>query len=205
VRGRQLAMIDGAVLGDDAAAEEILAELRALEPEIDTFARVPSASLVRLHMDPEGPTPGVSATTILGSLPDEAVDAFLATVGDGTSQSLLAAELRQLGGALSRPHPGAGALPALDGQFVLFGVAIAATPEMGAAGQADADALVTALSPWANGRQYLNFLEHEHDPRSGYDDASFARLQAVRAAMDPDGTVLANHRIADPVRLPAQR
>src|SRR5207342_923450 len=46
VRGRQLAMIDGAVLGDDAAAEEILAGLRALEPEIDTFARVPSSSLV---------------------------------------------------------------------------------------------------------------------------------------------------------------
>ena len=84
----------------------------------------------------------------------------------------MAAELRQLGGALGRPHPGAGALPALDGQFVLFGVAIAATPEMGAAGQVDADALVAAMSPWANGRQYLNFLEEPSTRGPGYDEAS---------------------------------
>ncbi len=206
VRGRQLAMINGAVLGDDAAAEAILVQLRALEPEIDTFARVPAASLVRLHMDPEGPTPGVSATTVLGSLPDDAVDAFLATVGHGTQQSLLAAELRQLGGALGRPHPGAGALPRLEGQFVLFGVAIAATPEMGAAGHADANALVTAMAPWANGRQYLNFLEEPGDPRAGYDAESFERLRSLRASIDPDGTLMANHHIAaDTITLPAQR
>jgi FAD/FMN-containing dehydrogenase len=206
VRGRQLAMINGAVLGDDATAEAILAELRALEPEIDTFARVPSASLVRLHMDPEGPTPGVSATTLLGSMPDEAVDAFLATVGHGTEQSLLAAELRQLGGALGRPHHGAGALPQVDGQFVLFGVAIAATPEMAAAGHADANALVAAMEPWANGRQYLNLLEEAGDPRTGYDADSFARLQALRASIDPDGTLMANHHIAaDTITLPHQR
>jgi FAD/FMN-containing dehydrogenase len=205
VRGRQLAVIDGAVLGDDATAEAILAELRALEPEFDTFARVPSAALVRLHMDPEGPTPGVSATAVLGSLPDEAVEAFLATVGHGTEQSLLAAELRQLGGALGRPHQGAGALPQIDGQFVLFGVAIAATAEMAAAGHADANALVAAMAPWANGRQYLNFLEEAGDPRSGYDEVSYARLQALKAALDPAGTVLANHHIPGPVTLPTQR
>ena len=77
---------------------------------MDTFARVPSASIVRLHMDPEGPTPGVSNTAVLGGMPEEAVDAFLATVGHGTSTSLLVAELRQLGGALVRPAAGAGAL-----------------------------------------------------------------------------------------------
>jgi hypothetical protein len=139
-------------------------------------------------------------------MPDEAVDAFLATVGHGTEQSLLAAELRQLGGALGRPHHGAGALPQLDGQFVLFGVAIAATPEMGAAGHADANALVAAMAPWANGRQYLNFLEEPGDPRAGYDADSFGRLQALRTSMDPDGTLMANHHIAaDTITLPHQR
>ena len=207
VRGRQLAMINGAVLGDDAMAEALLAELRALEPEIDTFARVPSASLVRLHMDPEGPTPGVTATSMLGELTDEAVDAFLAMAGDGTSQSLLAAELRQLGGALARPHVGAGAMPMLHGEFVLFAVAIAATPEMAAAGHADTQALVSAMSPWANGRQYLNFLEEDGDPSTGYDAASFSRLQSLNALMDPHGTVVANHRVSghSQITLPTQR
>ena len=62
LRGRQLVVIDGAVLAEDERAAEILAALRALEPEMDTFARVPAAGLVRLHMDPEGPTPAVSAS-----------------------------------------------------------------------------------------------------------------------------------------------
>jgi hypothetical protein len=44
LRGRQLVLIDGAVLGTDELAEGILADLRALEPEMDTFARVPAAS-----------------------------------------------------------------------------------------------------------------------------------------------------------------
>ena len=209
VRGRQLVMVNGAVLADDETAAGVLAELRELAPEIDTFGRVPSASLVRLHMDPEGPTPGVTSTSVLGSLPDEAVDAFLRVVGHGTSQSLLAAELRQLGGALGRPAEGAGAVPMVNGQFVLFAVAIAATPELAEAGQADADALVAAMWPWANGAQYLNFVEHDWDPRAGYDEVSWARLQQVRAAVDPAGTFVANHQVplatSDTVSVPSQR
>jgi FAD/FMN-containing dehydrogenase len=205
VRGRQLVMIDGAVLADDETAGEILAELRALKPEMDTFARVPSASIIRLHMDPEGPTPGVTATTMLGSLPDEAIDAFLAQVGNGTTQSLLAAELRQLGGALSRPAQGAGALPLIDGAFILFGVAVAATPEMAASGRADTDALVTALTPWANGRSYLNFVEETHDASTAYGADAWARLKAVRAEVDPRGTFLSNHQVPAASPVPHQR
>ena len=206
IRGRQIVVIDGAVNDDDCMAEKILAELRALEPEMDTFARVPSASIVRLHMDPEGPTPGVSATSVLSGMPDDAIDAFLGQVGHGSQQSLLLAELRQLGGALGRPAEGAGALPMLSGEFVLFGVAIAATPEMGAAGQADADALVSVMAPWANGRQYLNFSEEAVDSRTGYDAAAYTRLRSVRAAVDPAGRFVANHTIpADTITLPTQR
>ena len=146
LRGRQLVVIDGAVLADDEEAAAVIADLRALEPEMDTFARVPAASLSRLHMDPEGPTPGVSASTMLADLPDAAIETFLALTGRGSGSTLLAAELRQLGGALARPAEGAGALPMLDGKFVLFGVAIAMTPEMGAQGHADATALVDAMT-----------------------------------------------------------
>ena len=138
IRGRQLIVIDGAVLAEDAEAEGIIAELRALEPELDTFARVPAASIVRLHMDPEDPTPGVSDSTILADLPEAAIATYLEKAGPGSGSTLLAAELRQLGGALARPADGAGALPMLDGKFVLFAVAVAMTPEMGIQGQADA-------------------------------------------------------------------
>jgi FAD/FMN-containing dehydrogenase len=195
LRGRQVVVIDGAVLADDARAEEVLADLRALEPELDTFARVPAASLVRLHMDPEGPTPGVSASTMLADLPDPAIESFLALTGRGSGSTLLSAELRQLGGALARPAEGAGALPMLDAKFVLFGVAIAVTPELGAQGHADAVALVDALSSYSAGRDYLNFTEVPVDVRRSFPAETWQRLKAVRSAVDPHGLLLANHPV----------
>src|SRR6478735_7070036 len=104
MRGRQLVIIDGAVLGSDERGAELLAGLRALRPEVDTFARIPAQSLVRLHLDTEGGAPFVSDSAMLGSLPDAAIDAFIGEVGPDARTSLLLAELRQLGGALGRPH-----------------------------------------------------------------------------------------------------
>ena len=195
LRGRSVVVVDGAVLGSDARAEAVLGDLRALAPEIDTFARVPARTLVRLHMDPEGPTPAVSDSTMLGGLPDEGIDAFLSEVGPGSTSSLLMAELRQLGGALGRNHDGGGALRRLDGAFVAFGAAIAATPQLAEQGEHDARRLTRALSPWANGRSYLNFAEGAVDPRTGYDERTWLQLKGIRSAVDPRGVFVGNHRI----------
>lgn len=195
IRGRSLVVIDGAVLAEDAEAEQVIAELRALEPELDTFARVPAASLTRLHMDPEGPTPGVSSSTILAELPDEAIETYLRYAGPRSGSTLLAAELRQLGGALGRPAEGAGALPMLDGKFILFGVAIAMTPEMGAQGHADAMRLVNAMSTYSSGRDYLNFAENQVDVRKSFPLETWKRLKGIRSAVDPSGRIRANHPI----------
>jgi FAD/FMN-containing dehydrogenase len=194
-RGRQLAVIDGGVLDSDDRAAEILAPLRELRPEIDTFARMPAAGMVGIHMDPEGPTPSVSGSAVLDGLPEEAVEQFLAAAGPGSGSSLLLAELRQLGGALSRPHPEAGALPQLEGQFLLFGAAIAAGPELAAQGREDAAQLVAAMTPYANRRPYLNFAERPLDVSRSYPDSTWRRLVDVRAAVDPDGRFLANHPV----------
>ena len=83
--GRQLVVVDGAVLADDATAEQLLAPLRALGPEMDTFARVPVTAVTRIHMDPEGGAPSAADHTLLADLPEEAIEAFLAEVGPGTS------------------------------------------------------------------------------------------------------------------------
>jgi FAD/FMN-containing dehydrogenase len=195
VRGRQLAVIDGAVLGSDDDAAAILAPLRELDPEIDTFGRVPSASLIRLHMDPEGPTPAVSDSALLAELPDAAVDAFLAVVGHGSSSSLLAAELRQLGGALAQPDLRAGAMSMIDARFALFAVAVAATPEMAAAGRVDAAALRTALAEFSTGGAYLNFSEHSIDASAGYSPEAWEQLKAIRSMADPNAVFVANHHV----------
>jgi FAD/FMN-containing dehydrogenase len=195
VRGRSLVMIDGAVLDGDARAEEILADLRSLSPEIDTFGRVPAKSLVRLHLDPEGATPVVSDSAMLADLPEVAIEAFLDAVGPDSGTTLLMAELRQLGGALGRPHEGGGALSQLEGSFAAFGAGIAATPEMAAQGHADAVRFTSALAPFTTGSSYLNFAENETDARTAYTADRWTQLKGIKSAVDPKGLIVANHRI----------
>ncbi len=195
LRGRQVVVIDGAVLTDDSTATSLLAPLRALQPEVDTFARVPSASLTRLHMDPEGPTPAVASGAMLAQLPEEAVVAFLAEVGPGSTTTLLSAELRQLGGALGRHHPGAGALPRLEGAYAGFFVAMAPTPQLAAQGRADGERLVAALAPWSIGQALLNFTEQRTDTSNAYAAEAWDGLCAVRASVDPHELFVANHPV----------
>ena len=194
-RGRNLVVVNGAVLGPDAFAERVVARFRALQPEIDTWGRVPAASLSRLHMDPEGPTPAVGDTTMLGAFSGPAIDAVLDVAGPDAHTSLLITELRQLGGALAHRHPGAGALPKLDAEFVALGVALTPTPEAVAQARVDATAFAAALAPWSNGKSYLNFAETQVDTKTGYSTEAWQQLTAIRTAADPDDVFVANHRI----------
>ena len=191
--GRKLVVIDGAVLASDEAASELLAPLRALSPEMDTFGRMPAAALTRLHMDPEGPTPSVSNSVLLGELPAAAVEAFLGAAGPESGSSVLAAEIRQLGGALGRPADAA--LASVAGEYLAFFIAIAATPEMAARGVADAGRAVAALVPWASGARYLNFDDNVVETSAGYTPQAWRRLQTVREAVDPERRLLANHAV----------
>ncbi|MFT3886758.1 MAG: FAD-binding oxidoreductase [Arachnia sp.] len=191
LRGRRLIVVDGTVLGADERAAELLAPLRALGPEMDTFTRVPAAALTRIHMDPEGPTPSVSNAVVLSDLPGEAVTALLDLAGPGTATALLSAEIRHLGGALRRPADAA--LEAVAGEYLGFFVAIAATPEAGAQGYADGARAVAALAPWASGETLLNFAENPADVSTAFAPDAWRRLQAVREAVDPEGRLVAPH------------
>jgi FAD/FMN-containing dehydrogenase len=194
LRGRRIALIDGAVLGNDDVAAEVLAPLRALAPEFDTVARVPAASLVRLHLDPEGPTPAYASSTLVSGLPDAAIAGIVAAVGPGSGTRLAAAELRQLGGALARPDPHGGALSALDGQFLALGLGLGGGSDDDWAGQReDAARFLSAVEPWATGRQYLPMLDERTDTRKVFPPGVHARLSAVRRAADPGNLFLAPH------------
>ena len=195
LRGRTIVVVDGAVVGDHDDAVAVLAPLSELGPEINTFAPADPASLTRLHMDPEGPTPFVSGSTMLAELPAEGIDALLSVAGARSGSSLrLAAELRQLGGALDRPHPDGGAMPRLHGQFTFFCGAPVTDIDAGTRGAADVARTVGALAPWARGN-YLNLAEKRVDPRTAYEPDAWARLCAIRASVDPDGLFLANHEV----------
>lgn len=195
LRGRRLVVVDGAVLGDDEQARRLLAPLRGLAPELDTFTRMPATALTRVHMDPEGPTPSVGKSCLLEELDETAIAAFLQGAGPVAQTSLLSAELRHLGGALARRAPGAGALPLLDGAYAAFFVAVAATPDMARQGSADSAAMVEALAASSSGSRYLNLAETAVEVRDAYDTADWLRLRAVRTRLDRHGLFVANHPI----------
>jgi hypothetical protein len=170
------------------------APLRELAPEVDMVGRIPAIALSTLHGDPDTPMPGMSDTSNLDELPASAVRTFVQ--GAEASPSLLISELRHVGGAAGRAAEGHGALASIDAEYVLFGVGIAATPEMGAAVVRESGALVEAMAPYGHGSHYLNFTEHRVDTRTAYGDDTYARLRAIRAKADPDALFRANHEIA---------
>jgi hypothetical protein len=187
-------VVDGAVLEDDERAAELLAPLRALGPEMDTFGRIPAIGLLGAHMDPPAPVPAVADHAVLADLPEKAVAAYLAEVGPGSTTSLLFAELRHLGGAVGRAAEGGGVASHLDGAYALFCCAMAPFPAAAAQGRADALAVCAALAPWTTGTRVMNFTETRADVSSMYGDR-WERLRAVKAAVDPAGVFVAHHRV----------
>jgi hypothetical protein len=69
------------------------------------------------------------------------------------------------------------------------------TPEMGAAIQTDMGVVRSILSAYDTNRTYLNFVENPADPAAFYGDGAYARLRAIKAAVDPDELLRANHPI----------
>jgi FAD/FMN-containing dehydrogenase len=193
LRGRSVAIIDGAFAGGEEGGAAAVAALRALGPEVDTWAMSPAAALSRIHMDPEEPIPYLSETAILGPLDDAALDALAAHVQPGTP--LLFAELRQLGGAVGRVPEGAGAAGSLVGDYLYFAAGLVLGPEMAEAVKAAGAQARAALAPYETGSSYLNFTEVPTDPSAFYDEESYERLRAVRAAVDPHGVMVGNHQI----------
>jgi FAD/FMN-containing dehydrogenase len=195
LRGRNLAIIDGAYTGDEADGAEVIAPLRALGPELDTFAMIGPAQLLQLHMDPPEPLPATGDGAMLDVVPVEAIDELVKVAGPGSGSPLLIVELRHLGGAVGREANHDAALAKLDGDYAFFALGIAPDEETAEAVAAHVDVVRGALTEWDAGRRYLNFSERPVDTRCAYSAKAYSRLRAVKTLVDPDDVMRANHPI----------
>ncbi len=197
LRNTPLLTIDGAFIGSQSEGEAAIAPLRASlgEPMIDTFGQIPAEGLCRIHMDPEQPVPGLGHHKAIRELPDEAVDVFT-ELGDPQDSPLLLAELRQLGGALGRPDPDGGALSHLDAAFVMLGIGLPMTPELGQAIEGHLDRFDEEMAPWLADGGYFNFAERPCDTDAILPAETCARLAEVKRQWDPEGTIVANHAVS---------
>ena len=69
VRGRSFAVIEAAFLGTEADGAELIASLRELGPELDTFTIAAPSALGHLHMEPEHPVARLADDGLAGALP----------------------------------------------------------------------------------------------------------------------------------------
>lgn len=190
--GRSVVVIDGAILETDAAAATLLEPLRALAPEMDTFGRIPAPGLIAVHMDPPGPTPSVTAHSMLAELPADAVDAFL---GTAAVPGLFFSELRHLGGAIARRPAHAGAVGAVAGTHLMHTVAMVPVPAALPGADAAVRAGVAALDPWRADALALTFVDGGRVDRApGFGDAA-GRLRELKRRFDPNDVFAAAHAV----------
>lgn len=173
--------------GDPAAGEAALAPLRAVAaPLLDAVQVIPYAAIGMVHADPVDPMPAHEATDLLTELPAAAVDALLAVAGPDAGSPQVVVELRQLGGAFARPPRHPSALDHRDAAYSLITIGVPVPPVRDAV-VGHAEAVRTALAPWATGAALPNLGAGTGPDRlaRSYTPATLARLTDLARRYDP--------------------
>ncbi|HNG56050.1 MAG TPA: FAD-binding oxidoreductase [Solirubrobacterales bacterium] len=191
IRGKQLVVINGVAL-DKGDGEALTAQLDGLgDPVMAQGGMMPGPAVASLHGDPEDPVPAIGNSTMLDGVGDELVEAFVGAASGESGCTLIAAELRQLGGALRRPDPDGGVASMIDGEFIAFGVGLAPEPGMKAKTEEDLTRLMEAVKPWEGGRQYYNFAVGGAACQDCFPEDDIEALKAIRHEYDPESLYLA--------------
>lgn len=193
LRGRSFALVQAVSLTGPADGADLVAPLRALGPVVDTFAPMPTPALGMIHLDPPGPAPIGLDGWVLRSFDDATVAAVVEHAQPGGP--LVAVNVRQLGGAVSRPAAGGGALDHLAEPFAVYAAGIAPTSDAAGAVRRQLDGLAAAFAPSRAARDFTNFAERPGTTARLYPPETYARLQEVKRAYDPGGRFLAAHTV----------
>lgn len=163
----------------------LLAPMRGLaEPIMDTVAEIPFAALAAVHMDPPDPIPAMERGVLLENLPDEAIEAFLSAA----ELPLAVAELRAMGGALTRQPGVPNAVGGRSAAFNLLGIGVL-VPPIADVVPGVLDGFVDRFEPWSRGA-FINMAGASSGKpadrvRKTWDSATQDRLDDIRAAADP--------------------
>ena len=195
-RGRSFAVVMAAFLGSEAEGRELIRPLRELGPARDTFASVPPVVLGDLAMDPLDPLPIHSGHELVDELPAKAIDEIIAAVGpeSGRGETLTMLQFRQMGGALARETPGAGARATLPGEISMFTLGVVLGEESETEVRAAVADVKSALVPYRAGL-YPNFIEQPADASAFFSPETWERLRTIKTGYDADDLFAGNHHI----------
>jgi FAD binding domain/Berberine and berberine like len=185
LRGRFVAHLRVAYLGDPAEAEALIAPLRAIaRPLADTVRPLPVTEIGSIHSDPSRPQPVSCGSSILPRWNLGAAGVLLSHLGASTPHML---EVRHLGGALSAPPAGGNSVGHRDAQYTVFTSAYPG-PRFASAAVQQAQ-LHRQLRSWSGGQMLYNFAAvpdgHAADAGLAFDAPAFTRLRSVKRVWDP--------------------
>ena len=198
-RGRPLANVGFVWAGEAELDSHLLAEVRGLgRPVAERIEVLTYLDLQRMDDTLEGhELRRYWKGHYVRSLEDEAIDAFLLRgTPDGHGEYLPAASLQAYGGAIADVPDGDSAFSQRDAMFEFVASARWSDATEDHERMAAARRYAAALEPFASG-MYVNAMSDEGATgvARAYPPAKLARLQALKAAYDPDNVFHLNQNI----------
>lgn len=187
--GRLAVHVRIAFTGPAEEGERLVRPLREAGPVLaDTVAEMLYTSVADIHQDPTEPLPYHERNIVLRDLDDAALARLLEVAGPDADCTDPMVEVRQLGGALSRPPAVPNAVGSRDGAFTLSTLCLPGSP----------DRVLAPLSGWGTGRRYLNFLAGPDTAGAAadcYDEPTRARLTLLKERYDPENLFRRGHAL----------
>ena len=207
LRGRSVITMRFCHTGDDleGRGEQLLRPWRELgetrigEPIMDTFGVMPYQMMDMISMDPVDPLGAYGHSEMLRDLSQATQETLVKLAGEGSNSPLIMVEIRQLGGALSRPPADLNPMGRSDARFILNGIGATFSPEMAQAVQAYLAYIAEAVKPYASGTEYVNFMDLDgatpERVKAAYSPEDWDRLVELKDRRDPHNLFRFNRNI----------
>jgi FAD/FMN-containing dehydrogenase len=187
MRGKNFAALRFAFPGAVDEGERLAAPLRALAPVfVDSLGALAPKDIGLIHNDPDAPTAAWSTGTLLAHADTGLADTLLSAVGPGARIPFVVAEVRHLGAATRTDVPEGSAV---GGRSAAYTFTLVGAPEPSLFAKVIPDAaqqIFDTLRPWINDETTANFAGHGEAGTPAGSAATLHRLDAVRAAHDPE-------------------
>ena len=200
MQGKLVVAVRISHVGDALTGDRLIEPLRRAAPLLaDTVADIPYTAFASISADPTDPAAAVERFGLLRELTEETVDAVLGVAGPAADGSINIVDVRQLGGAFSRPPAFANAVGGRDAAFAYFALTVV-PPGRNIADYGDAgESLDAALAPWRLALGHPSFQGPADatvlGTRKAFDPDTYESLQTAKAKYDPHNNFRVNHNI----------
>ncbi|GAA2591809.1 FAD-binding oxidoreductase [Dactylosporangium fulvum] len=198
LRGAFVAHLRVAYQGSAEEGTRLVAPMRAVAPAlIDGVGELPYTAVDAVHQDPVDPMPSHEGGVLLGGLSAGTIDRILAVAGPQVDLPLVMVELRQLGGAFSRPAAVPNAVSGRGAAFSLFTIGLG-LPDLRPAVDAGIGAVLAAAGDDIVPGGLMNFSGSAGPEAllANWSPADRDRLLRVKRSYDPTNVFSTNQAIA---------